>query len=46
VRTSDGNAAVGRLLEERRIAHRRHNDAVLVEPIDAGGATVRFVRRD
>lgn len=46
VRTSDGNAAVGRLLEERRIAHRRLNDAVLVEPIDAGGATVRFVRRD
>jgi hypothetical protein len=44
VRTSDGNAAVGRLVEERGIAHRLQNDAVLVEPIDAGGVTVRFLR--
>ncbi len=41
VRTSDGNAAVTRLLGERGIAHRLLNGAVLVEPVHAGRATCR-----
>jgi hypothetical protein len=44
VRTSGGTVAISRVLEEGRVAHRLHNDAVLVEPIDAGGVTVRFVQ--
>jgi hypothetical protein len=43
LRTADGNAAVGRLLAARGIAHRVHGDALLVAPDAAGGVALRFV---
>jgi hypothetical protein len=43
IRTADGNEALGRLLTERRIAHRVLGDARLVAPDEAGGVAVRFV---
>ena len=43
VRTSDGNAAVGRLLVERGIQHRTHDNALIVHTAAAGGVVVRFL---
>ena len=43
VRTSDGNAAIGRLLAERGIPHRARNNALIVHAAAAGGVAVRFV---
>jgi Glyoxalase-like domain len=43
LRTTDGNAAVARLLAERDIAHRVLDDALLVAPGAAGGVALRFV---
>jgi hypothetical protein len=43
VRTSDGNAAIKRLLGERGIAHRLLNGGVLIDPAHAGGVALRFV---
>jgi Glyoxalase-like domain len=43
LRTADGNKAVARLLAERAIAHRVHDDALLVAPDAAGGVALRFV---
>jgi catechol 2,3-dioxygenase-like lactoylglutathione lyase family enzyme len=42
VSTSDGNAAVGRLLVERGIPHRARNKALIVPAAAAGGATISF----
>ncbi len=41
--TSDGNAAITRLVVERNVAHRRDDDALVVDPDAAGGALLRFV---
>ena len=40
--TSDANAAIGHLLTERDIAHRRMGDGLLVDPNAAGGVALRF----
>ena len=42
VRTRDWNEAIGHLLAERRIAHRVHDDTLLVAPDEAGGVAIRF----
>jgi hypothetical protein len=42
IRTSDGNAAVSRLLNERGIAYRRAETAVLIDEQAAGGVAIRF----
>jgi hypothetical protein len=42
VRTSDRNAAIGRLLVERGIPHRARDDALIVHAAAAGGVVVRF----
>jgi hypothetical protein len=43
VRTNDGNAAIGRLLVQRRIAHRRVGDALSIDAVETGGVALRFV---
>jgi hypothetical protein len=43
VRTSDGNAAISRLLVERGIPHRARDNALIVHAAAAGGVAVRFV---
>lgn len=43
VRTADGNAAIRRLLVQRGISHRAHDDALIVNAAAAGGVAVRFV---
>jgi Glyoxalase-like domain len=43
VRTSDRNAAIGRLLVERGIPHRARDNALIVDTAAAGGVAVRFV---
>ena len=43
VHTNDQNIAIGRLLVEQAIAHRRDNGALLVDADEAGGVAVRFV---
>jgi catechol 2,3-dioxygenase-like lactoylglutathione lyase family enzyme len=43
VHTADGNSAIGRLLAHRGIAHRRAEDALLVDADAAGGVALRFV---
>ena len=45
VHTNDQNIAIGRLLVERAVAHRRDNDTLLVDANEAGGVSVRFVPR-
>lgn len=42
VRTSDGNAAIARLLRERAIPYRSIDTALTVDAIAAGGVAVRF----
>ena len=42
VGTADGNAAIGRLLAERDIAHRADADTLVVAPDAAGGVALRF----
>jgi hypothetical protein len=44
--TTDGNSAIRKLLVERDIAHRRHGDALLVDPDAAGGVALRFLSTD
>jgi catechol 2,3-dioxygenase-like lactoylglutathione lyase family enzyme len=43
VRTTDGNNAITNLLADRSIAHRRAEDALLVDADAAGGVALRFV---
>ena len=43
VRMSDGNAAIGRMLLERGIQHRAHDNALIVRATAAGGVVVRFL---
>jgi hypothetical protein len=43
VRTADGNVAIGRLVDERGIAHRRDGNALIVDAAAAGGVEIRFV---
>ncbi len=43
VRTSDGNAAIGRLLVKRGIPHRARNNELIVHAAAAGGIVVRFM---
>jgi hypothetical protein len=43
VRTSDGNAAIARLLMERGIQHRSRDNALIVDAAAGGGVVVRFV---
>jgi hypothetical protein len=43
VRTADRNAAVGHLLSEEGIAHRREGDALIVDASAAGGVAICFV---
>jgi hypothetical protein len=43
IRTSDGNAAIRRLLVERGIPHRSRDNALIVPAAAAGGVAVRFV---
>jgi hypothetical protein len=43
VHTSDGNAAVSRLLAERRIPHRSRDEVLILEPDAAGGAELSFI---
>ena len=41
--TTDGNTAIGRLATQRKIAHSRHDNSVIVPPEAAGGVSLRFV---
>ena len=43
VRTGDGNAAIGRLVAERRIAATATEAGLVVLPADAAGAAIRFI---
>ena len=43
IRTSDGNAAITRLVSEHGIAHRREGNAVVVDPAAAGGVALHFL---
>jgi hypothetical protein len=43
LRTSDGNAAIGRLAVERSIDHRSEYGAVVINPAAAGGVSLRFL---
>jgi hypothetical protein len=43
VRTSDGNAAIARILVEHGIPHRARDNALIVHAAAAGGVVVRFV---
>jgi Glyoxalase-like domain len=43
LRTSDGNASMGRLVDERKIAACYSGDAILVDAADAGGVEIRFI---
>ncbi len=43
LRTSDSNAAISRMVDERKISARHDPDAILVDADAAGGVEIRFV---
>lgn len=43
VQTNDRNAAIGRLLVQRHIAHRLVGEALSIDAVEAGGVALRFV---
>lgn len=46
IATGDSNAAINRLLVDRKITHARHDNSVIVPPGAAGGISLRFVPSD